>query len=25
MKRVETPAKGTKVLDWFMVLKKCPK
>jgi len=23
--RVETPAKGTKVLDWFMVLKKCPK
>ena len=23
--RVETPATDTKVLDWFMVLKKCPK
>jgi len=23
--RVETPAADTKVLDWFMVLKKCPK
>ncbi|NLH17186.1 MAG: peroxiredoxin [Phycisphaerae bacterium] len=23
--RVETPASDTKVLDWFMVLKKCPK
>jgi peroxiredoxin 2/4 len=23
--RVETPAAGTKVLDWFMVLKECPK
>jgi len=23
--RVDAPAKGTKVLDWFMVLKKCPK
>lgn len=23
--RVEEPAAGTKVLDWFMVLKKCPK
>lgn len=23
--RVEQPAEGTKVLDWFMVLKKCPK
>ena len=22
--RVEQPAEGTKVLDWFMVLKKCP-
>jgi peroxiredoxin 2/4 len=23
--RVESPAADTKVLDWFMVLKKCPK
>jgi len=23
--RVEKPAEGTKVLDWFMVMKKCPK
>jgi len=23
--RVETPAAGTKVLDWFMVMKECPK
>jgi peroxiredoxin (alkyl hydroperoxide reductase subunit C) len=23
--RVEAPAADTKVLDWFMVLKKCPK